>query len=81
MFDKASVPPELAEMIARFQNVARFDHSVSVPELGSLFQFDLNKALGRMQQGLADIYNVPFAYLSTNGTTSLNVLALLRIQN
>lgn len=72
-------PSTLREMAAHFENIARFDHSVSVPELGSLFRFDANSALGQMQQGVAETYQVPFAYLTTNGTTSLNVLALMAV--
>lgn len=73
------LPPDLLEMAAQFQGIARFDHSVSVPELGSLFRFDETNALGQMQKGVAGIYDVPFAYPITNGTTSLNVLALLTV--
>ena len=58
----------LHKMVAHFQQIARFDHSVSVPELGSLFHYDQNKALGQMQKGVAEAYQVPFAYLTTNGT-------------
>jgi len=71
--------PDLLQMVSKFQDVARFDHSVSVPELGSLFYFNEGDALGQMQQGIANIYQSPFAYLTTNGTTSLNVLALLSL--
>ena len=45
-----NIPASLRDMITHFQQVARFDHSVSVPELGSLFQFDETKALGRDAQ-------------------------------
>lgn len=71
--------PALAQMVSQFRDVARFDHSVSVPELGSLFYFNEANALGQMQQGIANIYQSPFAYLTTNGTTSLNVLALMAV--
>jgi len=71
--------PNLREMLNQFKDIARFDHSVSIPELGSLFRFDEGTALGQMQKGVAQIYDVPFAYLTTNGTTSLNVLALLSL--
>jgi arginine decarboxylase len=67
---------ELAEDIER---AARYDHSVSVPDLGSLFHFDPDSLLGRDQQRLAEAYNVQFAWPSTNGTTSLNVMALMSI--
>lgn len=79
MLPADGLPASLREMIARFQDVARFDHSVSVPELGSLFHFETDKALGQMQQGVAEICQASFAYLTTNGTTSLNVMALLAI--
>lgn len=79
MFPNFTGHPNLIDMITSFQDIARFDHSVSIPELGSLFNFDEPNPLNRMQRGVAQVYDVPFAYLSTNGTTSLNVLALLAV--
>jgi arginine decarboxylase len=67
---------ELAEALER---VARYDHSVSVPELGSLFAFDPDKLLSKDQQWLAEAYNVRFAWPYTNGTTALNVMALMTV--
>ncbi len=59
--------------------IARYDHSVAVPALGSLFRYEARTALGQAQDTLAAIYGVPFAYPSTNGTTMLNVLALMAV--
>ena len=59
--------------------LARYDHSVAIPELGTLFRFEPATALGRAQRRAAEVYGVPFAYPSTNGTTPLNVLALLAV--
>jgi arginine decarboxylase len=61
------------------RNIARYDHSVSVPSLGSLFHYDLNTPLGKAQKDAARIYGVPFAYPSTNGTTALNVQLALTL--
>jgi arginine/lysine/ornithine decarboxylase len=61
------------------RSLARYDHSVAIPELGTLFRFEPESALGRAQSRAAAIYRVPFAYPSTNGTTPLNVLALLTV--
>jgi arginine decarboxylase len=62
-----------------FQAIARYDHSVAVPALGSLFRDDPTTALGQAQREVARIYGVPFAYPSTNGTSMLNVLALMAV--
>lgn len=59
------------------KQVARLDHSVSVPTWGTLFRFEPKSPLGKAQANVAEIYGVPFAYPSTNGTTILNVMALL----
>ena len=59
------------------KQIARLDHSVSVPSWGTLFRFDPASPLGKAQANVAEIYGVPFAYPSTNGTTTLNVMALL----
>lgn len=59
--------------------LARYDHSVAIPELGTLFRFEPETALGRAQRQAAEIYGARLAYPSTNGTTPLNVLALLTL--
>jgi lysine decarboxylase len=59
--------------------LARYDHSVAIPDLGTLFRHEPATALGRAQARTAEIYGVPFAYPSTNGTTALNVLALATV--
>ncbi len=61
------------------REIARYDHSVAVPNLGTLFHDDPNTAIGQAQRHLAEIYGVPFAYPSTNGTSMLNVLALMTV--
>ncbi len=63
------------------RQVARLDHSVSVPTIGSVFRFEPDSPIGKAQAHAAEIYGVPFAYPSTNGTTSLNVMALLSLAN
>src|SRR5712671_4502015 len=59
------------------KQVAQLDHSVSLPSWGTLFRFEPTSPLGKAQANVAEIYGVPFAYPSTNGTTILNVMALL----
>lgn len=66
----------LGELTATFAQFAAYDHSISVPELGSLFRFTPDSPLGRDQQQLAHVYEVPFVWPSTNGTTALNALAV-----
>jgi ornithine decarboxylase len=56
--------------------IARYDHSVSVPELGSVFRYEPNTSLGQALQSVAAAYNAPAAFISTNGTTTLNALAM-----
>lgn len=68
-----------AGLAADLRAIARYDHSVAIPDLGTLFRYEPETALGRAQRRAAEIYGVPFAYPSTNGTTPLNVLALLTI--
>jgi lysine decarboxylase len=68
-----------AALARALRGVARYDHSLAVPAVGSLFRFDPASALGRAQADLARIYGAAFAYPATNGTTPLNVLALLTL--
>jgi arginine decarboxylase len=68
-----------ATLAGELRALARYDHSVAIPELGTLFRFEPETALGRAQRRAAEVYGVPFAYPSTNGTTPLNVLALLAL--
>lgn len=68
-----------AEIIKDLARVQRYDHSVSVPELGSVFHFDPTSVLGADQDSIARAYGVKHAWVSTNGTTILNVLALLTL--
>jgi len=76
---QADFLPGFLEVVRDFERIARYDHSVSVPELGSLFHFDPDKPLGKDQQHLAEVYGVPFAWPSTNGTTTINVMALMAV--
>ena len=69
----------LTEMIRAFGAVAYYDHSVSIPELGSVFQMSDNKPLDRDRAGIASAYGVKAAWVSTNGTTPLNVLSLMSV--
>src|SRR4051812_48642302 len=71
--------PWLETLEHDFREIARYDHSVAVPNLGTLFRYDPDTAIGQAQRHLAEIYGVPFAYPSTNGTSMLNVLALMSV--
>lgn len=71
--------PWLETIEQDFREIARYDHSVAVPNLGTLFRYDPDTAIGQAQRHLAEIYGVPFAYPSTNGTSMLNVLALMTV--
>lgn len=64
-------------MARLFKQIACYDHSVSVPSWGTLFRFEPESPLGQAQANVAEIFGVPFSYPSTNGTTPLNVMALL----
>jgi arginine decarboxylase len=50
---------------------------MSVLQLGSLFSYDPETALGRTQDYLAEAYGVDFVWPSTNGTSVLNIMALM----
>ena len=52
------------------------DSSVSQSELGSLFRPWENDPIGDAHRRIAAIYGVPYAFISTNGTTTANKLAL-----
>ena len=55
------------------------DQSTSVAELGSLFDWRGNKPLQYLKRQLADAYGTAWSFPSTNGTTILNILALLSV--
>ena len=55
----------------------QLDHSTSISELGSLFVRRENKPLNSLKRTLADAYGVAWSFPSTQGTTALNILALL----
>jgi len=67
------------KMTNALKQVARLDHSISVPSIGTVFRYEPKTPIGMAQAHVADIYDVPFAYPSTNGTTPLNVMALLSL--
>lgn len=71
------LPKGYLQMLDDFEKIGRYDHSMSVLELGSLFAYDPETALGRAQDFLARVYGVPFVWPSTNGTSILNILALM----
>jgi len=71
------LPKGYLQMLDDFEKIGRYDHSMSVLELGSLFAYDPETALGRTQDFLARVYGVPFVWPSTNGTSILNILALM----
>lgn len=65
------------KMAKALKQIARLDHSISVPTIGTVFRYEPTTPLGMAQTHVADIYGVPFAYPSTSGTTPLNAMALL----
>ncbi len=65
------------KMANALKQIACLDHSISVPSIGTVFRYEPTIPIGMAQAHVADIYGVPFAYPSTNGTTPLNVMALL----
>ncbi|MFC1491633.1 aminotransferase class I/II-fold pyridoxal phosphate-dependent enzyme [Nitrospinota bacterium] len=67
----------LRRIATLLRGTLHLDQSVSVPELGSLFVRHGDKPLQRLKCQIAEAYGVPWAFLSTNGTTVLNILALL----
>lgn len=72
-----NLPKGYLQMLDDFEKVGRYDHSMSVLELGSLFAHDPQTALGRTQTYLAQTYGVKFVWPSTNGTSILNIMALM----
>lgn len=74
--DTISDQQSLDELSSLFASFAAYDHSISVPELGSLFQYTPDSPLGSDQRQLARLYGVPFVWPSTNGTTAINALAV-----
>ncbi len=61
----------------RLAGACELDHSISVAQLGSLFTWHGDKPLQRLKRQLADAYDVAWSFPSTQGTTTLNTLALL----
>ncbi|MGH9632350.1 MAG: aminotransferase class I/II-fold pyridoxal phosphate-dependent enzyme, partial [Bryobacteraceae bacterium] len=59
------------------QGALYIDHSTSVAELGSLFEWQDDKPLQRLKREIAAAYGAAWSFPSTNGTTILNILALL----
>ena len=77
-----SISPQVASSLARkglevLRHALYLDQSSSVDELGSLFQWQEDRPLQHLKRHLADAYGVEWSFPSTNGTTILNVLALL----
>jgi arginine decarboxylase len=79
MLDTRVSAPWVETLERDFRAIARYDHSVAVPHLGTLFRDDPDTAIGQAHRHLAAIYGVPFAYASTNGTSMLNTLALMTV--
>jgi hypothetical protein len=57
------------KMSNTLKQIARLDHSISVPSIGTVFRYEPTTPMGMAQAHVADIYGVPFAYPSTSGTT------------
>jgi len=55
------------------------DHSVSVSELGSLFQRDGDGPLQQLKRNIAKAYGVAWSFPAACGTSPLNVLGLLAL--
>ena len=53
------------------------DHSVSVSELGSLFQRDGEGPLVELKRSIAKAYGVAWSFPAACGTSPLNVLGLV----
>lgn len=53
------------------------DHSVSVSELGSLFQRDGNAPVQQLKRTIARAYGVKWSFPASCGTSALNVLGML----
>lgn len=80
MHTKASEPfAGFFDMVEALGRAAQYDHSVSIPQLGSVFRYNPASPLGTDQRLIAEVYNVSFAWPSTNGTTALNVMALITL--
>ncbi len=73
----AAQHPTFVEAARLLQGVFQLDHSTSVSELGSLFEWQGQKPVQRLKRNLAEAYNVAWTFPSTQGTTVLNILALL----
>lgn len=69
--------PTFHEASRLLQGAFQLDHSTSVSELGSLFEWQGQKPVQRLKRNLAAAYDVAWSFPSTQGTTVLNVLALL----
>lgn len=55
------------------------DHSVSVTELGSLFQREGDAPVQQLKRNVANAYGVAWSFPASCGTSPLNVLALLSV--
>lgn len=69
--------PTFREATRLLQGAFQLDHSTSVKELGCLFVARGDSPLHRLKRQLADSYGVAWSFPSTQGTTPLNILALL----
>lgn len=70
-------PMTFREKASLLAGALRLDQSVSIPQLGSLFERDGTRPVQQLKRFVAGAYDVPWAFISTNGTTALNVLAIL----
>jgi arginine decarboxylase len=73
----SSQPDRVAAEVSRLlQGAFQLDYTTA-HILGSIFVQDDDKPLHTLKRQLADAYGVPWCFPSTNGTTILNILALL----
>jgi ornithine decarboxylase len=77
MLTRTRHDPVFAEGSRLLAGAFQLDHSTSVGDLGSLFEYEGDKPLQRLKRRLASAYGVAWSFPSTHGTTGLNILALL----
>jgi ornithine decarboxylase len=69
--------PTFREGARLLEGAFHLDHSTSVRDLGSLFEAVGDNPLQRLKRQLAAAYGMAWCFPSTQGTTALNILALM----
>jgi len=70
---------DFANAVRLLRGAFLLDHSVSVGELGSLFQRDGDSPLQQLKRNIANAYGVAWSFPAACGTSPLNVLGLLAL--